>query len=70
MSNMYNKIGQIARDNWGKRITYGDLANMIGVNSPYLAGQQIERASDYFARRGDSGTVAAIARCFWGKYAV
>ncbi len=66
-SGMYEEIGRIARQNWNSVITFGELAEMIGVNSAWHAGQQVECAWRYFDRRGDTRTCAAISRVFHGK---
>lgn len=65
---MYEQIGQIAWDNWDRRISFGELADMLELPSPWHAGQQVKRAWDYFERRGDAGTCSAISRVFWSKY--
>lgn len=66
-SGMYEEIGRIARQNWNSTISFGELAEMIGVNSAWHAGQQVQRAWDYFDNRGDSATCSAISRVFRGK---
>ena len=64
---MYERIGQIARDNWGCRWSFGELADELGLNSAWHAGQQVDRAWHYFNRRGDTYTCSAISRVFWSK---
>ncbi len=64
---MYEKIGDIARSNWDNRWTFGELADELGLKSPWHAGQQVARAWQYFKSRGDSYTCAAISRVFWPK---
>ena len=64
---MYEKIGQIARDNWNCRWSFADLANELHLNSPWHAGQRVERAWDYFNRRAETYTCSAISRVFWSK---
>ena len=61
---MSERIGKIARDNWDGLITFRELARMIGVNSPFHAGQHVRNAWDYFNRRGDTRTCSAISRVF------
>ena len=64
---LYDKIGQIACDNWDCRWTFQDLADELGLNSAWHAGQQVERAWHYFARRGETYICSAISRVFWSK---
>ena len=64
---MCERIGQIARDNWDSRISYSELAKMLGLPSAWHAGQQIGRAWRYFDKRGDTNTCAAISRVFWSQ---
>lgn len=61
---MLERIGQIACDNWNSIISWEELAEMLGLSSASLAGQQIGRAWHYFDRRGDTSTCAAISRVF------
>ena len=64
---MYERIKEIAQDNWDNRMSFGELSDELGLNSPWHAGQQVQRAWDYFNRRGDTGACAAISRVFWSK---
>ncbi len=61
---MAEEIGEIARENWGRIITYRELAERLGLSSPWAAGQQIGNAWRYFKRRGDTETCSAISRVF------
>ena len=61
---MAEKIGEIARDNWDEIITFRELADRLGLSSPWTAGQQVGNAWRYFERRGDTATCAAISRVF------
>ena len=64
---MCEKIGHIARLNWDSRWTFGELAEELGLESAWQAGQQVGRAWRYFIARGDTYTCAAISRVFWSK---
>lgn len=67
MSTMYYRIKEIAIDHWDDRMTFGELAEELGLPSPWHAGQQIKRAWDFFKRRGDTYACAAISRVFWSQ---
>ena len=62
---MCEQIGQIARDNWDTPMSFGTLAEILGLPSAWHAGQQVGRAWRYFDKRGDTATCAAISRVFW-----
>ena len=67
MSDMYERIKELAQENWNSRRSFRWLADQLDLNSPWHAGQQVKRAWDYFNRRGDTGACAAISRVFWSE---
>lgn len=64
---MFERIGEIARDNWECRMSFGELASELGLPSAWHAGQQVAAAWRYFNRRHDAYSCSAISRVFWAK---
>jgi hypothetical protein len=64
---MVDRIIQIAKMSWGTRMSFGELAEELGLKSAWHAGQMVGRAWRSAHARGDAGACAAISKAFWPK---
>ena len=62
----HHAIKNLAIELWDNRarMTFSDLADELGFDSAWHAGQAVTNAWRFFNKRGDSRACAAITRSF------